>query len=145
MNEFVQSSVLIILKHIFAQFNLPDVQQSPYLCYHCVPKKHSLAQNSLGRGLFYVVNVLLYFKIAQLRTWIFFWIQFKIVQLRKYHNWGQRNCGGLLYLTLVESYSRGVDLLIIYTRANSRLIIIARFRPFFPFKIQKTVSALRTI
>ena len=46
------------------------------------------------------------------------------------------------YLTLGESYSRGVELLIIYTRANSRLIVIARFRPF---KIQKTVSALRTI
>ena len=31
--------------------------------YHCVPKKHSLARNSLGRGLFYVVNVLRYFKV----------------------------------------------------------------------------------
>ena len=34
-----------------------------YLRYHCVPKKHSLALSSLGRGLFYVVNVLPYFKI----------------------------------------------------------------------------------
>ena len=30
----------------------------------CFLKKHSLAQNSLGRGLFYAVNVLRYFKIA---------------------------------------------------------------------------------
>ena len=44
-----------------------EVQQSPYLRYNCVPKKHSLARNSLSRGLFYVVNVLCYFKIAQLR------------------------------------------------------------------------------
>ena len=48
-------------------------------------------------------------------------------------------------LALGESYSTGVELLIIHTRANSRLIVIARFRPFVPFKIQKTVSALKTI
>ena len=43
-----------------------EVQQSLDLRYHCVPKKHSLARNSLGRGLFYVVNVLRYFKVVQL-------------------------------------------------------------------------------
>ena len=39
-----------------SQFQFPGLS----LC----SKKHSLAQNSLGRGLFYLVNVLLYFKIA---------------------------------------------------------------------------------
>ena len=34
------------------------------LRYHCVPKKHSLARNSLGWSLFYVVNVLCYFKVV---------------------------------------------------------------------------------
>ena len=35
------------------------VPYSPHLHYHCVPKKHSS-----DRGLFYVVNVLYYFKIG---------------------------------------------------------------------------------
>ena len=40
------------------------VQHSPDLRYHCVLKKHSIGRNSTTRGLFYVVNVLGYFKIA---------------------------------------------------------------------------------
>ena len=44
-----------------------EVQQSPDLRHHCVLKKHSIGRNSSTRGLFYVVNVLSYFKIVQLR------------------------------------------------------------------------------
>ena len=40
------------------------VQYSSDLHYHFVLKKHSIARNNLGFDLFYVVNVLLYFKIA---------------------------------------------------------------------------------
>ena len=61
---------LWLLGWVTKSLSLPSVrifdmiQWSPFLRYHCVPKKHSLARNSLGRGLFYVVNVLGYFKIA---------------------------------------------------------------------------------
>ena len=40
------------------------IQYSLDLGYNCVLKKRSVPRNSLGRGLFYVLNVLLYFKIA---------------------------------------------------------------------------------
>ena len=40
------------------------VQYSPDLRYLFAPQKGSLAWNSLGWGLLYVVNVLLYFKIV---------------------------------------------------------------------------------
>ena len=43
------------------------IQYYPDLCYHCVLKKCSVSRNSLTRGLFFVVNVLRSFKIAQLR------------------------------------------------------------------------------
>ena len=57
----------MFMVHFMVDLIKINVQQSPYLRYHCVHKKHKLAQNSLGWGLFYVVNVLRYFKIAQLR------------------------------------------------------------------------------
>ena len=40
------------------------IQQSLDLRYHCVLKKPSIGRNSITRGLFFVVKVLGYFKIA---------------------------------------------------------------------------------
>jgi hypothetical protein len=61
----------IVLEFVFSclLFSTVVPQSTQSLC----SKKGSLAQNSLARGLFYVVNALCYFKIVYLR---------KIAQLR---------------------------------------------------------------
>ena len=58
----MQSNVEVTVKNCKSALQLFNC--TVVLCYPCVPRKHSLARNSLGWGLFYVVNVLRYFKIA---------------------------------------------------------------------------------
>ena len=52
------------LQDILALFTSAISKYYSAVLPHCVLKKHSVARNSLGPGLFYVVNVLCYFKIA---------------------------------------------------------------------------------
>ena len=52
-----------ISKLMYVRIHL-EIQHSPDLRYHCVLKKPSVCRNSIARGLFFIVNVLGFFKIA---------------------------------------------------------------------------------